>query len=338
MDIDVDGELPPEEEAPPAASQSPETAQAASPQRTEPVHDHTSDRGLKIRSQVEATPAVRHLSKKLGIDLSKVHGTARGGRISKEDLHAYATSRDSALAPTASAGEDRTIRLDGFRGRMFKTMTQSLSIPHFMFSDPVDFSALTAARRRSNRAHPAQKLSALPFIVKAVSAALKHHPSLNAHLTADGAGEPVLVHRAAHNVGVAIDTAHGLVVPVLRDVQSRTVRELGAEIARLAALARANKLSPADVQGATFTVSNIGSIAGSVVAPVIVAPQVAILGVGRARVVPGFDEEGELVRREEAIFSWSADHRVVDGATVARAAERVKAYLEGLGDMLADMR
>lgn len=294
-------------------------------------------------NQIEATPAVRHLSKSLGIDLANVHGTGRGGRISKEDLHAYAASRDAAAAPSAPAAptssEDRTIRLDGFRGRMFKTMTESLSIPHFMFSDPVDFTALTAARRQSNAAHPAaHKLSSLPFVVKAVSAALKHYPALNAHLTVGAAGEPVLVHRAAHNIGVAIDTAHGLVVPVLRDVQARTVREVGAEIARLAALARANKLAPADVQGATFTVSNIGSIAGSVVAPVIVAPQVAILGVGRARVVPGFDAEGELVRREEAIFSWSADHRVVDGATVARAAEKVKAYLEGLGDMLADMK
>jgi 2-oxoisovalerate dehydrogenase E2 component (dihydrolipoyl transacylase) len=333
VDIDVEGELAPEEEAPQVTDQPSEPAQGAIQHEAEQVREAIV---VSKESLTHATPAVRYLSKTLGIDLAKIQGTGRHGRISKEDLQAYVADRDASQPPPA--GEDRIIRLDGFRGRMFKTMTQSLSIPHFMFSDPVDFSALTAVRRQTNKAHPAQKLSSLPFIIKAVSAALKSYPSLNAHLTTSEAGQPALVHRAAHNVGVAMDTPHGLVVPVLRDVQARTVRELGAEIARLAALARANKLSAADLQGATFTVSNIGSIAGSVVAPVIVAPQVAILGVGRARVVPGFDDDGNLVRREEAIFSWSADHRVVDGATVARAAEKVKMYLEGLGDMLADMR
>jgi 2-oxoisovalerate dehydrogenase E2 component (dihydrolipoyl transacylase) len=340
VDIDVDGELPAEEETLQVTIEASETAQAVIARKDEPSHDQP--RAIQNGSQTHATPAVRHLSKTLGIDLAKIQGTGRGGRVLKEDLQAYAAERDAGTASAAPApaptGEDRTIRLDGFRGRMFKTMTESLSIPHFMFSDPVDFAALTAARRQCNASDPTQRLSSLPFIVKAVSAALKSYPSLNAHLTTSDAGDPVLVHRAAHDIGVAIDTPHGLVVPVLRDVCALTVREIASEIARLAALARANKLAAADLRGATFTVSNIGSIAGSVVAPVIVAPQVAILGVGRARAVPGFDEEGALVRREEAIFSWSADHRVVDGATVARAAEKVKRYLEGLGDMLADMR
>ena len=227
---------------------------------------------------------------------------------------------------------------------MYETMTKSLSIPHFLYSDTVDFTSLNRVRQslnsHSSRADPSvapTKLSSLPFVLKAASLAMTEHPSLNAHLDASGA-KPVFTHRAAHNIGIAIDTPHGLVVPVLKGVQRLSLHEIAAEIARLSALARTGKLSTADLSGATFTVSNIGSLGGATVAPVIVGPQVAILGVGRARAVPAFAEDGSIVRRDEAVLSWAADHRVVDGATVARCAELVRLYLENTERMLAKMR
>jgi 2-oxoisovalerate dehydrogenase E2 component (dihydrolipoyl transacylase) len=127
-------------------------------------------------------------------------------------------------------------------------------------------------------------------------------------------------------------------VPVIKNVQNHSIASLAKEITRLADLARTGKLTSADLSGATFTVSNIGSIGGAAVAPVIVTPQVGILGVGRAKVVPAFGGDGELVKKEECIFSWSADHRVIDGAYVARAAEEVRKSIEGVESMLVRMK
>ena len=138
--------------------------------------------------------------------------------------------------------------------------------------------------------------------------------------------------------GVAVDSPSGLLVPVIKNVQDHSIASLSQEITRLATLARNGKLTSADLSGATFTVSNIGSIGGTAVAPVIVMPQVGILGIGKARVVPAFDEAGELVKKEECVFSWSADHRVVDGTECARCAEHVRGLLEEPMGMLVEMR
>jgi 2-oxoisovalerate dehydrogenase E2 component (dihydrolipoyl transacylase) len=282
---------------------------------------------------------VRHLSKELGIDISQIDGTGKDGRVMKEDLQRHGSA--TASEPTSSTlpiGEDTAIPLTGIRQQMFKTMTKSLTIPHFLFSDTIDFTSLTALRRTLNTLPDSStKFSPLPFIVKAVSLAFSSSPSLNAHLDTSGPS-PVLTHKAAHHFGIAIDTPHGLVVPVIRNVQSRSIADLATELSRLSSLARENKLAPADFSGATFTISNIGSIGGGTVAPVIVGPQVGILGIGRARAVPGFAEDGTVVRKEEAVFSWSADHRVVDGAEVARIGDRVRRYLERVETMVVAMR
>jgi len=222
---------------------------------------------------------------------------------------------------------------------MFKQMTRSLSIPHFLYTDNVDFTSLSALRKTLNASkEKSEKLSALPFVVKAVSLALQKHPLLNSHLDTANAEKPQVIVKAGHNIGIAIDSPSGLLVPVVKNVQAHSIASLAAEIARLSALARAGKLTNADLSGASFTLSNIGSIGGTAVAPVIVSPQVAILGVGRARVVPAFGTDGELVKKEECVFSWSADHRVVDGAMAARCAEDVRAYLENVESMLVQMR
>lgn len=326
-----------------------------------------------------ATPAVRHLSRDLNIDLADVEGTGRDGRVLKEDLHKHNNDRRQRRAtvtesPSAepkpaqqqhprapASGESKVVALTPVQAAMFKSMTKSLAIPHFLYTHSVDFSALDALRASLNSSRqPADdtttttttssvaperkdiKLSPLPFIIKAVSIALKEYPLLNAKLDASSSQKAQLHYRADHDVGLAIDSPAGLVVPVLRSVQEQSIRSVAQSIASLSAAARASKLTSADLSGGTITVSNIGSVGGAaaagVVAPLLVEGQLCILGVGRARPVPAFDERGALIKRVECVFSWAADHRVVDGATMARFAERVASLLEEPGRIVVCLR
>ncbi|ROW18268.1 hypothetical protein VPNG_00410 [Cytospora leucostoma] len=340
-----------------------------------------------------ATPAVRHLSKDLKLDILDVDGTGRDGRVLKEDIYRFIKARDNAAAspppppppppPSSSTPPSRAISdvqtetrkpLTKTQEQMFKIMTRSLNIPHFLYADEVDFSELAALRGRLNKVlsstpsspspsppppppppsehHGVTKLSYLPFVIKAVSLALQQYPVLNARVdagpgppgasgasVASVASKPALVYRAQHNIGVAMDTPQGLLVPVIRDVASRSILAIAAELSRLQRLAAAGRLAPGDMSGGTVTVSNIGSIGGTYCSPVIVEGQVAILGVGRLRDVPdvvaadgvgggaGAEWRVRGVRRV-CNFSWSADHRVVDGATMARAAGVVRSLVE----------
>lgn len=297
-----------------------------------------------------ATPAVRGMLKDLKLNIEDIQGTGREGRVLKEDVqrHAEAAKQGTktTVSPTASPAvssqttEDRTHSLTPVQSGMFKQMTKSLSIPHFLYTDSIDFSSLTQLRKKYNvNREKAERVTPLPIIVKAVSLALQQFPLLNAHLdVTTNPAKPQLLIKGAHNIGVAVDSPSGLLVPVIKNVQNHSIASLAQEITRLADLARTGKLTSADLSGATFTLSNIGSIGGSAVAPVIVTPQVGILGIGRSKVVPAFGDNGELVKREECIFSWSADHRIIDGAYVARAAEEVKKSIEGVESMLMRMR
>ncbi|KAI9816397.1 MAG: hypothetical protein M1832_005064 [Thelocarpon impressellum] len=225
---------------------------------------------------------------------------------------------------------------------MFKTMTRSLSIPHFLYSDEVNLDPLTSLRIRLSThvsKESPQKLTYLPFIIKAVSLALKEFPLINARVDfPSDTTKPCLVMRAQHNIGVAMSTPQGLLVPNIKNVAGLSIPAIAAQLASLQALANDGKLSATDLTGGTITVSNIGSIGGTVVAPVLVSSEVAILGIGRARTVPTFDEHDKLVRRRVGNFSWSADHRVVDGATMACMAERVRTFVQEPDAMLALMR
>lgn len=303
------------------------------------------------------TPGVRHLLKKLNLDVSDIQGTGRDGRVRKEDIQRYQAAKSSAPAFSSSPAvskdisPDQLVALTPTEKQMFKVMTRSITIPHFTYTHVVDFTMLSALRKRAkSTAHLSSqhfksgdseavlRLTPLPFILKAVSQAFTHFPKLNAHLLLDEDGSnPKLLLKSSHDIGIAVDTPHGLLVPVVRDVQSKSILSLAAEITRLSSLAKEGRLSVGDFQGASFTVSNIGSIGGAAVSPVIVGPQVGILGVGRARVVAGFEGEGNeerIVRREEVVLSWAADHRVLDGATVARCAEMVGKWVERI-DVLA---
>ena len=230
---------------------------------------------------------------------------------------------------------------------MFKTMTRSLSIPHFLYADEIDLSSLSVLRNRLNTSPSTQqKLSYLPFIIKAVSIALSEFPILNARVEIPPSESgnnikpepPQLVLREKINIGVAMDTPQGLLVPVIKDVSMLSVLDIASQVTHLRSLAVASKLSAFDLTGGTFTISNIGSIGGTYVSPLIVSNEVAILGIGKARDIPAFGDKGEVIRKTVSNFSWSADHRIVDGATVARAGERVRMLIEEPGTMLARMR
>jgi 2-oxoisovalerate dehydrogenase E2 component (dihydrolipoyl transacylase) len=315
-----------------------------------------------------ATPAVRHLSKELNVDITDIDGTGRDGRVLKEDIYNFVKRRDSrdsvgipsppsssqaSQAPSremstpSSAQTETVVPLSKTQLQMFKTMTRSLTIPHFLYTDEINFSQLVELRGRLNRVlaksgsanGQPSKLSYLPFIIKAVSLALYQFPMLNARVDVDAAtGKPALVHRAQHNIGVAMDTPQGLVVPVIRNVGALNVLSIAAELARLQGLAVQGRLSPRDMTGGTITVSNIGNIGGTYLSPVIVEREVAILGIGRMRAVPAFDDDDRVVKRHVCNFSWSADHRVIDGATMARAADVVRSVVEEPDVMVMHLR
>ena len=308
---------------------------------------HSNDRHSRL-----ATPAVRGLLKQLDIGIAQVPGTGKDGRVLKEDVHQYVASQNSKTAtatraPTArppisvdQAQVQKPITLTPVQNQMFKTMTKSLTIPHFLFADEIDVTALSTLRQRLN-GPPTEgpKLSFLHFIVKAVSLALEDFPLLNARVEiSDNGGPPKLIMREKHNIGIAMDTSQGLLVPNIKNVSSRSILDVASECSRLQALAKISKLSAADLTGGTITVSNIGSIGGTYLSPVLVQSEVAILGIGKARTVPAFDEHGQVVKKDMMNFSWSADHRVIDGATMARMAERVKGFVEDPGSILAKLR
>ncbi len=302
-----------------------------------------------------ATPAVRHLTKELDVNIADVSGTGRDGRVLKEDVYQFAKKRDTgpvssdknvAASITESGPQRETpTQLSLMQLQMFKTMTKSLTIPHFLYADEVDFTGITDLRNRLNKklakspVGDVSKLSFLPFIVKAVSMSLHKYPMLNARVNVDlHTSRPVLVMRSLHNIGVAMDTPSGLIVPVIKNVSNLTVLDIAVELNRLQRLATSGKLTSQDLSGGTITVSNIGSIGGTYVSPVIVEKEVSILGIGKVRTVPAFDEAGHVVQKRVCHFSWSADHRVIDGATMARAAELVRGFVEDPDSMIVHLR
>lgn len=314
------------------------------------------------KANLIATPAVRQLLKQYNISISDVPGTGKGGRVMKEDVERYiyssrqeprsATSVTSSESPTSSpvvesTGNDLIARLSPVESQMFKVMTRSLSIPHFQYTHSVGITAFasSSAKFSANKAinilttseqssSSIPKLTPLPFIMKGLSQVFKQFPKLNSNLdTTTDPDHPRLTLKASHDFGIAGDTPQGLLVPVIRQVQNYSVIKLAAEIKRISSLAREGQLKPEDFQNATFTISNIGSIgACGAVGPIIVAPMVGILGVGRILDVPVFRTDEftgveQIVKEQQVVLSWSADHRIIDGATVAKAAGMLEALL-----------
>ncbi|KAI8947679.1 2-oxoacid dehydrogenase acyltransferase [Xylaria longipes] len=348
----------------PSEAQTPEQTPSSTPKSEDNVPQPPPRE--KSRYASLATPAVRHLCKEFNVEITDVDGTGKAGRVLKEDIYKFVEKRDSGKqttqptkttsktpsetpspAPTATEKQTETIvPLTNTQQHMFKTMTRSLSIPHFLYADEVDFSQLYELRRRMNKVlsqsakeGDVSKLSYLPFIIKAVSLALYKYPMLNARVDVDPeTSKPALVHRSQHNIGVAMDTPIGLLVPVIKNVAAKNLLSIAGELAGLQSRAAAGKLSLQDLSGGTITVSNIGNIGGTYLSPVIVEKEVAILGIGRMRTVPAFGEDDQVVKKQVCNFSWSADHRVIDGATMARTAEVVRQIVEEPDSMILHLR
>jgi 2-oxoisovalerate dehydrogenase E2 component (dihydrolipoyl transacylase) len=289
-----------------------------------------------------ATPAVKGLLKKHGLSLDQIQGTGPKGRVLKGDVNLHisqASPKGASSAPKQDNMKPKSSQLESiqslnsFQMAMFRSMTSSLAIPHFLYTDTADITGLTALRRRLNSSPAncaAPKLSYLPFVMKALSLALHEFPTLNSRVDVTAnPSRPSLVLRSNHNIGVAMDTSAGLVVPVVRGVDQLSIMSIAREIKRLSISAQAGRLHPNDYSGGTITVTNIGTIGGEVIGPVIVEGQVAILGMGRIKTVPVFAGDGKTVQPAQVVnLSWSADHRVVDGATIAKMARMVQMYLE----------
>ncbi|XP_046646980.1 lipoamide acyltransferase component of branched-chain alpha-keto acid dehydrogenase complex, mitochondrial-like isoform X2 [Daphnia pulicaria] len=323
--------------------------------------------------KVLTTPAVRKMASDHKINLRDVQGSGRDGRILKEDmLRHIETLRSSKSAPKAKqqapqeqpkpvaatsqqpspstkspqqvrpacpVGVDRTESIKGFKKAMAKSMTNALRIPHFGYCDEIDMTSM-ATLRHSLKENPMVKergikLSFMPFFIKAASMALQQFPVLNASV--DEACENI-TYKASHNIGFAMDTSLGLIVPNVKNVQSLSVMDVAIELARLQELGNKGVLGTADLTGGTFTLSNIGSIGGTYAKPVIMPPEVAIGAIGRVQVLPRFNNKGEVVRASIMQVSWSADHRVIDGASMARFSNLWKAYLENPSIMILDLK
>jgi 2-oxoisovalerate dehydrogenase E2 component (dihydrolipoyl transacylase) len=275
-----------------------------------------------------APPAVRARAAALGIDLATVRGSGPDGRILHEDLDAVLLRRSGeALRPVAAPREAvEEVKVTGLRRQIAETMLDSKRrIPHFSYVDEVDVTALEDARRELNeRFADRPKLTVLPFLVRALVKTLPDHPGINAHFDDQAA---VIRRYSAVHVGVATQTARGLVVPVIRHAESRDLWEIAAEIRRLSETARAGKATREELSRSTVTVSSLGALGGIAATPIIKPPEVAVVAVNRIVERPVV-RDGAIVVRKMMNLSSSFDHRVVDGFDAASFIQSLKACLE----------
>ena len=301
-------------------------------------------------AKAHASPSIRRLARELGVDLGRVRGSGPKGRILKEDVQSFVKAvltRPLEVAPAVppsegglAVAEMPAVDFSQFGETEVRPLTKIkklsgaglhrnwVTIPHVTHQEEADITELEAFRKEMNEEAKKQgfRLTLIAFLLKASVAALKQFPDFNASL--DRSRENLIL-KKYFNIGVAVDTPEGLVVPVIRDVDRKGTFELAKELAELSEKARARKLTPTDMSGGCFTISSLGGIGGTGFTPIVNAPEVAILGVTRSRTLPVY-RNGEFVPRLILPLSLSYDHRVIDGAAAARFA----AYLSFvLGDV-----
>ncbi|MGH2755941.1 MAG: dihydrolipoamide acetyltransferase family protein [Actinomycetota bacterium] len=270
------------------------------------------------RARVKAMPPVRKLARALGVDITRVEGSGPGGRVLRQDVEAHANGGAGSYEILLPKGEPggRREPLRGVRRKIAERMVHAHRVvPPVTHVEEADVTELEATRDLANeRAEGAQRLTFMPFIVKAVVAGLKDYPALNASLDED-AGEIVFHDR--YDIGIAVDTPAGLVVPVVRAAHTKRLREIAADVERLAAGARDGTLKTEDLRDPTFTISSPGKFGGLMATPIVFHPQSAILGVHRAGERPVV-RDGQIVARLMMNLSITFDHRILDGMTAAR--------------------
>jgi pyruvate/2-oxoglutarate dehydrogenase complex dihydrolipoamide acyltransferase (E2) component len=296
------------------------------------------------RSSTAAGPAIRRLARELGVDLTHVAPSTPGGRITRDDVLAYvrnsreAAQDDDRVTPPGQQANDawgrvRLEKMSKIRQTIATRMFESYStIPQLTNFDDADITELEQIRQSSKRDYADRgiKLTALAFILKATAAALRRHPVVNA--TGDFECKQIIYKEYVH-IGVAVDTPRGLVVPVMRDVDRKTIPQIAEGLAELSEKVRGGDFTPDDLRGGTFTISNLGAIGGAYSTPIINPPEVAILLPGRAEKRPVFvgdKVEGRLILP----LSLTYDHRIVDGAAAARFLNEVIGFLEAPSRLL----
>ncbi|MCP9261841.1 Lipoamide acyltransferase component of branched-chain alpha-keto acid dehydrogenase complex [Dirofilaria immitis] len=317
----------------------------------------TSENAQEDR-KVLATPAVRQLAKGKGINLSEVVGTGISGRILKDDVIRYVELRTNSSTTAAIEEpivdttfhaaratspeqlsqsfslkkfevlkEDKVVPIRSYTRAMVKSMSESLKIPHLGFCDEVNVDQLMTMREELKKFEAVYnaRMSFMPIIIKAVSLALNKFPKLNAVIDKNIEN---IIYKTSHNISIAMDTTEGLVVPNIKHCEQCTIWEIAVELNRLQEASSRMKINPEDLKNGTFTLSNIGMIGGTYLSPVILPPQVAIGAIGQISKLPRFDKHGNVCAANVVNFSWAADHRVIDGATVAHFSSQVKQYLE----------
>jgi pyruvate dehydrogenase E2 component (dihydrolipoamide acetyltransferase) len=282
---------------------------------------------------IPAGPSTRRIARELGVDLGHVPGTGRHGRVSEDDVRSYVrgsgsngSSGGSISVPPLPRFEDfGTVEkqpMSAIRRATARQMSLSWSIvPHVTQSDLSDITDFEAFRKSQTKG---PKLTISAFAMKAVVVLLKEYPVFNSSI--DVAGNQI-IHKKFYNIGVAVDTENGLLVPVIRDVDKKSIAELAEELTSIAERARQRKLDSKDLTGGTFTITNLGGIGGTGFTPIVNYPEVAILGISRGRLEPVV-HNGEIVPRLMMPLSLSYDHRVIDGAIAARFTRRLAEMLE----------
>ncbi|MFT5722371.1 MAG: 2-oxoisovalerate dehydrogenase E2 component (dihydrolipoyl transacylase) [Motiliproteus sp.] len=352
--------LPDEEAAMPATVQpaavaavvAPAVAPAAAvPSKADPSVSVTRVKGSRPGKAL-ASPAVRRIAREFDLDISQVPGSGKHGRVFKEDIVHFQQQAEQAVAvPVAGSpvmpaeiavvapapAGIRVEKIRGIKAAMARQMTLSAStIPHFTYGDEVDVTALLALRAQLKIKAEKQgiRLTLMPFIMKALALAIQEFPILNSQVNADCTE----IHYQPHcNIGMAVDSKLGLMVPNIKKVETLSILEIAQEVTRLAEAARSGRVSPADLQGGTISISNIGALGGTYASPVVNPPEVAIVALGKTQTLPRFNAQGEVVARSLLNISWSGDHRIIDGGTIARFSLLWQSYLEDPSSMLLDL-
>ncbi|KAI6656928.1 Lipoamide acyltransferase component of branched-chain alpha-keto acid dehydrogenase complex, mitochondrial isoform X2 [Oopsacas minuta] len=291
-----------------------------------PSVDTTTDREVKVL----ATPPVRKLAKDLGVNITDVIGTGRDGRVLKEDLHNFVKPLYDSKTPTTvswqprpivTSSEDKTMKLTPIQTVMIRTMTLSGRIPQFGYCDEIKAGKLREFKKLLQDIYSSRdgiSLTYMPIFLKATSIALSRFPILNSVYDET---EGTMIYKPYHNIGLAMDTQHGLLVPNVKNVEQKSIIEIAVELMEMHKLGVSGKIKPEQLTGGTFSISNIGAIGGTYSRPMILPPEVCIVAIGRIYQPGGI---GDYVINT----SYSADHRVIDGATVSRFSNFWKELIE----------
>jgi pyruvate dehydrogenase E2 component (dihydrolipoamide acetyltransferase) len=291
----------------------------------------------KAPARVLATPAVRKIAQEQGIDLAKVQGAGPGGRITKEDLQKFQEEDSNVKQDNDSFGAITKFPLRGVRKTIARHMSiQKQTVAHVTHTDAVDITELVLIKEKEKNimTEKGRKLTFLPFIIKAIVIGLKQYPILNSTLDNEN-GEIIL--KKYYNIGIAVDTKDGLIVPNIKEADKKNILKLAEDLEDLAEKARSRTLDLKDLKGGTFTITNIGGYGGIFSTPIVMKPEAAILASGRiqdrAVVI-----DGEIKVRKILPLSLSFDHRLMDGATVAKFIKTVAQHLEDPGLLLVELQ